>query len=277
MFADMMVPSLCALGELGKIARDFNVRFEVYVPGRESIAIDRALRRLRELPIDVRLYAGFLGDDAERNEQDLGTYLSDIWLAHEREGCITVMAQPDHVFGRGLSKVLNEFSANRYVVAGHPRVAKDEGFPAIARALASGCINSNADLVRICAQEHPHITFRTGINSEEPWLRAIRTRNGFTVFFKEPPPLALQVKKDCLAVLTGSPYGKPFEQIDHDIVDLVYRQDRLRVIDDSREFFWAEMSPDHKSVPTIRNGYWSKAARFLSLTPLHWEDEVSIA
>jgi len=272
MFADLMTPSLCALGELGKIAREFDVRFEVYVPGREAVSIEPALRLLRELPIDVRVYAGFLHDDAADNERDIGAYLTEVWSAHEREGCITVMAQPDHAFGSGLYKILTEFEANQYVVAGHPRVAKETGWAAVAAGFANGSIKDNADLVRISAREHPHVTFRTGLNANESWIRAVETEKGFTVFFKEPPPLAVQVKKDCLAVLTGSPYGKPFEQIDHDIVDLAYRQDRLRIVTDSREFFWLEMSSDLKSTPTIRNGYWSKAARVLSETPLHWYD-----
>jgi hypothetical protein len=78
------------------------------------------------------------------------------------------------------------------------------------------------------------------------------------------------VRKDILSIFTGEPYGEPFEQIDHDIVELVYRQERLRVVDDSRKFFWTEFSHNTKNSPTIRNSYWSAAARSLSRTKLTW-------
>jgi hypothetical protein len=270
MFVKLMVPSLCGLGGLSRIASQYNVKFEVYTPGADGALIEPGLRALRSLPVDVRLYAGFVGDDPDTNLNRLGHYLTQIWGAHEREGCVTVMAQPDHVIGSGLLGLLDRFTANQYVVSGHPRVSKESGFPAITERLAQGTIGNNGDLVRLCAREHPHVTFRTALGSDEGWLRACDVGNGFAVFFKEPPPLLLQARKDCLAVLTGSSDVNLHEQIDHEIVDLMYRQGRLVIVDDSRDFFWAEMSSDKKSIPTVRNLYWSKAAQMLNRTELRW-------
>lgn len=271
MFNETMVPSLLKLSRLDRIAGEYETVLDLIVPPREYALIQDTVARLtRDLPIRLDLRTGLLSSDHDTNAGLLHAILPAVWQEHEADGCLTLMCQPDHVFGTGLLDVLRRNGPNEYTVCGHPRVDAADGFAAAAKAFKDGRVRSNPGLVALGPLAHPHVTFATGIGSREHWLNAIRLSDRFEVRFKEPPPLCLRVRKDLLSVFSGDPYGGPFEQIDHDIVDLVYRQDRLRVVDDSKDFFWFEFSGNDKNYPTIRNSYWSSAAQYLARKTLTW-------
>lgn len=271
MFADIAVPSLIKSGTLEDVAKLMPTNYCIYCPPAEAKIIEKAIRNIRRFIPDVHIFTHAFSDDHSDNVNLLHDLLPLIWRKIEADNGLVVMAQPDHCFGTGLANIVEKFEGNDYWVAGHPRVSFESGASQIKNLLKKKGKLDNADLVTFAANSHPHVTFRTGLRkNNEKWLNATRRKDHFEVYFKEPPPLVLRPTKDMQSVFSGSPFGNPFEQIDHDIVDLVYRQGRLKVVDNSDDFFWFEFSSDDKNLPTIRNLYWSLAAQYLSKTPLKW-------
>ena len=63
-----------------------------------------------------------------------------------------------------------------------------------------------------------------------------------------------------------SNYTPSFEAIDHEIVDLMNAQGRLKLVSDSKKFFWVEYCKKFRNYPFLINDYWSTTSRELSKT-----------
>ncbi|WP_180286804.1 hypothetical protein [Azospirillum oleiclasticum] len=272
MFAGTMLASLFLAENLPDLRRDHAVTVRVYCTDAEAPLIAPALDLLRRQGFAVELDLDVIGCRAGDPRANLGDCVADAIAAALREDAVIVMAQPDHVFGRGLAGRIRALPRHGYLVCGHPRV-DTAGLAAVERLVGDPARHralTNADLVRLAVEGFPHNTLRAGLAGDEYWLRARREADRVVVNFKEPPPLAFYPARDLLAMLTGDGYTIPFEAIDHDIVDLMHRTGRLHAVTDSRDFFWLEFSPDRKNAPTIFNDYWSRGAQAMRALDLHW-------
>lgn len=272
MFVNTLLPSLFLAENLPDLRRDHAVSVRVYCTDAEAPLIAPALDVLRRQGFAVALDLDVIGCRAGDPRANLGDCVADAIAEALREDAVIVMAQPDHVFGRGLAGRIRALPRHGYLVCGHPRV-DTRGLEAVERLVGDPARHralDNADLVRLAVEGFPHNTLRAGLAGDEYWLRARREEDRVVVNFKEPPPLAFYPARDLLAMLTGDGYTIPFEAIDHDVVDLMHRTGRLHAVTDSRDFFWLEFSPDRKNAPTIFNDYWSRGAQAMRALDLHW-------
>lgn len=271
LLTETMFPSLLLSGNLSDLRKVREVVHNIYCTGAEVPLLRRHFRRLESLGIPYTLDTKLLesGRGWVRNRIHLAV-IDQIERAIADEA-VVLMAPPDHVFGHGLARAVTSMAPLEYLVAGHPRVDLERGFPAIRRLLAGPDPIDNRTLVDAAMRRFPHHVVTTGLaNPQEPWWNAEVRRDGFAVRFKEPPPLAFHPTRDLIAVMRGTAYAPPFETIDHDLVDLAWRTGRLRWIADSDEFFWVEYCKMSRNVPTIRNTYWSPAARMLARAELRF-------
>ncbi|MCP5366070.1 MAG: tetratricopeptide repeat protein [Hyphomicrobiales bacterium] len=274
MLCDTLFPSLMLPGNLPALMAEREVVQNIYCTSRELPLIRRHLRALDRAGIGHMVDTAILdaGGDWVRNRIYLAV-VDQIERALDT-GAVIVMAPPDHIFGRGLARTVGAMGPGDYLLAGHPRVDMDAAyvhFRDLFRDPAATAALDNAALVDFAMHRHPHHVVTTGLaNPDEPWWNARRDGDTYKARFKEAPPLAFQPSRDLIGVITGAPYAPPFETIDHDIVDLMQRTGRLKWIDDSRDFFWIEYCKMSRNVPTIRNTYWSPAARLLSEAELTW-------
>ncbi|MGB0671645.1 MAG: hypothetical protein ACPGNT_09120, partial [Rhodospirillales bacterium] len=269
-----MMPSLMLPGNLPDLMADHDVHHNVYCTPAEVPLLRRHFRNLDRLGIPWTLDTHILGaGSGPRNRIHL-PLIHQIDRAWE-EGAVIVMAAPDHVFGQGFAQTLRAMKPLDYLCCGHPRVTMETAFPAY-KALfadpeqAASRVTSPA-LVDFALHGHPHHVTLTGLaNPEEHWWNARREGDTYRVRFKEPPPLAFYPSPDLISVISGTAYAPAFETIDHDIVELMDRCGRFRIVDDSRDFFWTEYCQDGRNVPTIRNTYWSPTAQKLAKRDLVW-------
>ena len=109
------------------------------------------------------------------------------------------------------------------------------------------------------------------LNSEESlWWKGKKTDHGYTINFKEPPPVLIMPCRDIIAAMVSTGNLGAFERVDHDIVEWVWKNNRLKVISNSEEFFWVEFCKDGRNYPTIMNDYWTNGARHIFKTDLLW-------
>jgi len=274
MLCDTLFPSLMLPDNLPALMRERDIVQNIYCSSQELPLIRRHLRALDKTGIGHTVNTEILdaGGDWVRNRIYLAV-VDQIEQALD-SGAVIVMAPPDHVFGRGLARMIDAMGPADYLLAGHPRVDMEPAFfhfRDLFRDPDATAALDNAGLVDFAMHRMPHHVVTTGLaNPDEFWWNARRDGDAYKVRFKEPPPLAFQPSRDLINVITGAPFAPPFETIDHDIVDLMQRTGRLKWIDDSREFFWIEYCKMSRNVPTIRNTYWSPAARMLGQRELTW-------
>ncbi len=189
-------------------------------------------------------------------------------------GTLTVMASCDHVFGKGLWRVIKDLKPGEYLVCGHPRIELETGLLPMEDFLSRKLANNNYNLVNFCMNTIPHPMVKHGKKHPEPYWHTFQRGDHWETHFAEPPPLAFWGSPDML-----EPWGKPvlfgpWEVLDHDLVQHCYARGTLRWITDSREFFWAEFTKHKKYHPaygqTIYSGFKFDCMKHFHNLPLRW-------
>jgi tetratricopeptide (TPR) repeat protein len=275
LFGETMLPSLLLPDNLPDLQNDYEVVHNICCTPAELPLLDETRELLERAGIETRIDTELLGsgDPAEARAR-LHLAVVDQSRRSMEDDAVVIMSPPDHVFGRGLGNVIRAMQPYEYLLCGHPRIAMETASPVLREMLASADADetvTNARLVRLAMEEHPHGSVLTGIaNPDELWWNSRKDGPDWLTRFKEPPPVAWHPAADMISVMTGQPYYQPFETIDHDIADLMHRTGRLAAVDDSNRFFWVEYCNAGKNLPTIHNRYWSPAARMLSKKELRW-------
>ena len=102
------------------------------------------------------------------------------------------------------------------------------------------------------------------------WWSAIVNGNCVEVSFKEPPPILFEPSWDIVSAMIEEGYTPPFERVDHDIVEWMWKMNRLEVVQSNDVFFWVEYCKDSRNVPTITNDYWPQSAQLLADKKVIW-------
>lgn len=268
---EIMFPSLLLEENLPSL-KGREIKHYIYCSKNEEASLQVHVARLKDMGIECIVNTDMI--PASGNQRDV------IFLPFLREmersiaeDSIVVMAQPDHIFGRGLAKIIDAMQPYEYVVCGHPRVSEERGrlrYPGFLKEQLRTRSSSNRDFVALAVNELTHPMVAHGLTQMEPYWHGIRKQSYLSVYFKEPPPLCFHAHPEMINVVLGDTTFGRFETIDHDLVDLAYQQKRLKVIDDSEDFFWAELTKESVYNPTIYNQYWSNAARDLFHHELRW-------
>jgi hypothetical protein len=268
---EIMFPSLLLEQNIPAL-KGREISHYIYCSENEVASLQKHVVMLKNMGIECIVNANMI--PASGNQRD---YLYLPFLKEmERsiaESSIVVMAQPDHVFGRGLAKIIDAMKPYEYVVCGHPRVSEERGrrrYPEFLSDQLRKKSSGNRDFVSLAINELTHPMVAHGLMHMEPYWHAIRRQSYLSVYFKEPPPLCFHAHPEMINVVLGDTVFGRFETIDHDLVDFAYQQKRLKIIDDSDEFFWTELTKDDVYNPTIYNKYWSEAARTLFHHELKW-------
>jgi hypothetical protein len=270
MMNQFMFPSLFIGGNLSDLSHR-KITHCIYCPACDLHLFDKHRDACASLNIELRFDSSLLSSLNPRADMHKA-YAREIERSW-KENSILVVAPPDHVFGHGLAKLITQMKPFDYVVCGHPRVDYNDGVTALeVLSIDNDYINgrSNRPLVDLALNSAPHSIVRHGLSTFAPYWHGTRKNDKFSIFFKEPPPLCLHAHPSMTAVLCGDVYYGHFEAIDHDLVDYAATRGWLKVVDDSDDFFWIELTDELTYYPTIVNDYWSDAAEKLFFQELIW-------
>ncbi len=266
-----MFPSLMLHGNLPSL-QGAAISHRIYCSENELPLLNEHVENSRKLGIQSIINTQIIPPFGNQREA-LFMALVDAINSAIADDAIIVVAPPDHVFGFGLANVINTMKPYEYVVCGHPRVNERLAqlmIPNFLDKLKKDNVRSNRPLVSLAMSEMPHPMVSHGLCTMEPYWHGFENSEHYSIFFKEPPPLCFHPHPDMFSIILGETWFGRFETLDHDLVDYAFSKKRLRIIDDSEEFFWVELTNENTYNPTIKNDYYSDAAKRLFHRELKW-------
>ena len=273
LFRDICLPSLL---QSGIFSSDFKmpINFVIYCPAKDWLKIES----------DVRAMVDHAGATCKWSELDRPEFTDDTVLNRKVEivkflrgqvrfadnsDQVLVFAFPDLVFGRGLDRVIQSMERGDYVVCPTARVNL-EGSTETLKELLIANRYSNRDLVRISMEEFPHHIVKIALSESHSYRRIRKKRERYVVNFKEPPPLAVWCSSDLFESSFKRPFFGEFEVVDHDAPSLFFRKSKLRLVNSSDLFFWAELTPKDSYKMMIKNQFWAASAIYLNQCEVAW-------
>jgi len=275
-YADLLCDTLASSlfrKDIAELQKSHEIIHNIYCTKNEEKKVSEYCEIAKKHNVKVFVNTDILGDDPRER---LYIAIIDQIKKSVKNKSIIVMAWPDHVFGSGLKNVIDGMKQGDYVVCGHPRISLERGLDKTRDAINYG--NNNRELVKLCVDDIQHKIVNYGKRGENGNYWSCEKRDTYySVFAKEPPPVAFYGTMDLIPVFDTGTFGKGgyhcFEEIDHALVDYALQNGRLRIIDDSDVFFWAEFTSDEKYKLPLRNNYMSSAARYLCAKELKWRFE----
>jgi len=268
---NILVPSLLLDSNIPAMAGK-KIVHKIYCSSKELPLIQDSIEILQQYQVESHVNIEIIPSFGNQRDH-LFLAVNAAILEAITEDAVIVMAQPDHVFGHGLAAVIDKLEQNEFVVCGHPRVNARVAtltYPDFIKNHRSNGGKDNLDFVSLAVDTIPHVMVKNGMEQALDYWHGFRKENNFSVFFKEPPPLCFHPDIDLLAILIGTTFFGEFESLDHDFTEYAFQRGKLRVIDDSREFFWSELTDEFKYNPTIQNNYWPPSAQKLFEHELKW-------
>jgi hypothetical protein len=268
----IMFPSLLLEGNLPSM-QGKQICHNIYCSRDEVPLLGDYIIKAQELGIRVIVNDSIIPTREQEQKEFMHLAVLDAIKTAIAENAVMVVAMTDHVFGHGLAKVINQMRPYEYVVSGHARIHAQrsvERVPSIIESLRATQVQSNKPLVSAAMGELKHPMVIHGLNHVEQYWHAFESSGHYSVYFKEPPPLCLHPHPDLIPILLGETYYAQWGALDHDWVDYCYQRNRLKIIDNSEDFFWAELTEENTYNPTVVNDYFSDAAKHLSRHELKW-------
>ncbi|MCB6182228.1 hypothetical protein LIN78_01485 [Leeia sp. TBRC 13508] len=267
LFEKYLLPSLMNKANIPTIQNERRVCHFVYCKDADYPHLQNALKTYASLGIEIEVDTKILNNADSTSKKYLNIPVEESIIRSYEDGSIVVVAQPDHIFGLGLKNTIDRMNPYDYIVCGHPRV----DMQSIASEYSKlPYFASNEELVKFAMSLHPHPMVQHGLKNQENYWHALENASNYVTYFKEPPPLCFHGSPDMISVMHGDIRYSPFESIDHELVDYMFSQNRLGIVDNSSEFFWCELTDNRVYNPTIRNDYVSAAAKKLGQHPLIW-------
>jgi len=267
LFHKILLPSLWLPGNIPALLHnDFDVSHRIYCPRPECEALTHyALNS--EIKVEFNDNILSTNHEAARHE---GLYRC--LQHHIHRGTLTVFAPCDHVFGEGLYRVIKDIQPGEYLVCGHPRIDYENGLEAVAAFLETPHSTNNRELVWLCMNSIPHPMVVHGKTNRETYWRTIRQGDHWETYFAEPPPVAFWSVPDFFDAWRKPTLHADWEVIDHDLPNHCYKRGRLKLVTDSREFFWAEFTSNRQYVPTLYTRLELESLFYCHTIPLRWYD-----
>lgn len=267
-----MLPSLWKSSNLPDLlARGHTVTHHVHCPpsDREALSVYESQSR-----IPVIFHTDILTDDHNFSRHE-GLYRC--FQNHLARESLTVVCPCDHVFGAGLADLVQELKPGDYMVCGHPRIQYDTGVIKMQEFLSRDLDRENQDLVKFCMEAIPHPMveyYKVERTSYHPFHKEYwktRRKAGFwQTFMAEPPPVALWGSADMLDCWKSRTLHGPWEVIDHDLPNFCYQRNRLKLVTDSRKFFWAEFTSNNQYTEGIGTRLELESLFYCHTIPLRW-------
>src|SRR5262245_58988199 len=265
MMLKTMVPSLWRAENIPAMLKDgADVVHRIYCPPSDRDTLD-IYATCSEIPVEFN--TAILREDHHWSRHE-GLYRCLQDQLHR--GTLTVMANCDHVFGAGLWKIVQRTNKGEYVVCGHPRITYERGFQVIQDFLKSDPDPDNRHLVSLCLDKLPHHVVLIGKRERNPYWHLMRAGDHWQCFFGEPPPVCFWSTPDMLTVWHQKTIFGPWEAVDHDLPHFCRHRNRLKIVDDSRDFFWAEFTSDATYIQGINTNMDVDTMHYLHTIPLRW-------
>jgi len=270
MFRDTCLPSLVRSGVFLPSFK-LPIQFVVKCPREDWFYISDAVTKIVQncgATIQwIEWTADSYSSDVLKNKKLIFDFITTQVKVSDSKSYVVVFAFPDHVFGRGLNKVVLSMDRGDLVVCAQARVTQSS----INKIRETIDIDdySNEDLVSQAVIKNPHPILTEAFSQSNSYMRLVRKSNQFGLYFKEPPPLAVFGGSQFFEKFTNSNQAK-LELIDHEIPNLFFLNESLRVVESSKIFFWMELTPDDKYKKMIQNSFWSECAIYLNQFEVNW-------
>ncbi len=265
MFFKTLVPSLLQSTNIPAMLNDgVEVTHRIYCPNEEADEIS-IYPKLSEIPVEI-----FPGTVLPSDHDGLSVPFKESL----NRGVLTVMAPCDHVFGHGLWRTIKDMQPGDYMVCGHPRIETERGLAPMEEFLKQRNDTENLSMVKFCMEQVAHPMVEHGKRTREPYWHTYNRGDHWDTHFAEPPPLAWWGAPYMLNAWSGFVLFGPWEVIDHEMVEHCRQAGKLKWIDDSRQFFWAEFT-NHRRYnpafqPPLQSTFRYECMRQLQSAPVQW-------
>lgn len=263
MFVDSCLPSVLQSG-VDKLCRKIPTRLSIFCPPSDWHEIkNKVLETVGDLPIDVKWFPFESPDGYSKSR--LASFVRSRVAKSINVDRVIVFAFPDHIFGRGLDRLIADSEHGEYVVCCQIRTSYELGAELLKSMIEKNDYR-NCDLVKFGLVDFPHSLVRMAFEKRHDYLHFRKHDDTFLGYFKEPPPLLMRGSE----VIFELGFQNPFfgehailECLDHDIPNLMLKHGMLRAVDDSEYFCWLEQTPESQYQKMISNSFNLTSALYL--------------
>lgn len=186
LFRDLCLPSIIQ-SEIFSSNLKIPINFVIYCPTEDWLEIESVVHEATsEAGAKYEWVHLDKTQDLSRNKVSAVKFLRDRVKIAENFDRVLVFAFPDHVFGRGLDRVIQSMKRGDYVVCHSARADMESSLETFKRLLIANRY-SNQDLVRISVDEFPHNIVKLAMQESHSYLRIQKESDYFLVTFKAPP------------------------------------------------------------------------------------------
>lgn len=281
-FTDMLtetcIPSLFLESNIPKLMKNRKVSHNIYCTLNETDYIkEKYIPLANQLGLAVSIYDRILPHLGDHYQKRTCLYmaLQDQIRKSIHNKSVIVVAPSDMVFGNGLSDVIDNLEYGEYLVCGQPRISYENGYEKIKKFLKTNP-TSNLDFAKICIEEIPHTILQEAKKQKHEYLSLQKASDGWIAYFKEPPPLVFYGTEEILQSFDLDNWCGRFEMIDHELPNIFFKKNKLKWIDDSNVFMWAEFTSNNNYKSMIHNNWKCEATDFFKNLPLRWRTKNSI-
>ena len=286
LFFNSLVPSLKRPDALPKISKEYRVIWRIYTSEEQEKIVKSRLLELESLVDSIAVDVSILKSEKFEPREYLHETFVDC-IKKSRSNCdIILFAPPDHIFGEGLSTLINDSKVDSYIICPHPRISYERVYKSSEyRKLIYKYPNeseddfiNNREMANLALTQYAHEIVRYGLNPQSAdgitessywWSGEIKGSIAF-IKFKEPPPVLLYARGDIVSGMLSEGYSPTFERVDHDLVEWMHKCNKLIINGDNLKFFWVEYCKDERNIPTIGNCYWPYSAQYIYANPHTW-------
>jgi len=260
MFVNTCLPSVLQSG-VDKLCRKIPTRLSIHCPQSDWQEIkNHVLEKVGDLPIDVKWFP------LESINVDLPGKLISFVRSRVQESInmdrVLVFGFPDHIFGRGLDRVIANSEHGEYIVCLQIRTSYELGANFF-KSIIDKNDYRNCDLVKFGLINFPHALVRMAFAKRHDYLHFRKHDDTFLGYFKEPPPILMRGSEAIFEAAFKKVLMSDFACIDHDIPNLMLKHGMLRAVDDSEYFCWLEQTSDSAYQEMISNGFHLESALYL--------------
>lgn len=271
MLVDTCLPSLLQSG-IDQLCLNIPTQLSIHCPRSDWETIKNQVSIcVGNLPIEVKWFPLELPAGRITNQVIMPFVRSRVQSTINQDQLI-VFAFPDHIFGKGLERVILNTSRGQYVVCTSIRTPSESGSSFYQTVIKKNSYK-NSDLVKYALEMYVHPLVRQAFEDKHDYLHFKKQDGGYIGYSCEPPPLLIWGSAD----IFHSAFHRPFfgkkgilECLDHDIPNLMLKHNRLRVIDNSEYFCWLELTPNSKYVKMIKTRFNFESSYYLRNAPLRF-------
>ena len=272
LFRDLCLPSIL---QSGIFSSNFKIpiNFVLHCPAEDWLKIESEIHgAISQAGAKYEWFPLENTQDSKKTKVRVAKFLRDRIKIAEDFDRVLVLAFPDHIFGRGLDRLIQLMKRGDYVVCPQARVDLESSLETFKQLLVANRY-SNRDLVGISLNEFRHRLVELSMDESHAYLRIRKEKDSFLVNFKEPPPIACWGRgtSDLFNESFARPTFGEFEVIDHDAPNLFFLASKLRLVIDSDFFFWAEMTSQKEYNEMVKNSFWLESAVYLNQCEVKWQ------